>query len=73
MNDVFEISVISPPDREFLTVEIMVGTEQWAELNQESGILSLEFYPRRDKEPWRFKYEDVVDALLEAKRRLEGA
>jgi len=28
-----------PPDRELLTVEIMIGVEEWAELNQEGGIL----------------------------------
>ena len=72
MNDDLRISVISPPDREFLAVEIMIGAEQWAELNQEAGVLSFEFYPRRDGRPWRISYEDAVRALLEARNRLVG-
>jgi hypothetical protein len=40
------ICISSPPDREKLVAEIFFGDEQWAELNQESGTLELEFYPK---------------------------
>ncbi len=32
----FEIQIASPPDREKLVALIMIGSEQWAELNRES-------------------------------------
>ncbi len=70
MNDNLTVSVISPEDREFLAAEIMVGDEQWAELNQEEGVLSLEIYPRRDGQPWRLNYDVALDALMKAKQRL---
>jgi hypothetical protein len=50
----------------------MIGGEQWAELNQEGGSLSLEFYARRDGQPWRLDFEAAVTALLEMKRALVG-
>jgi hypothetical protein len=72
MNSEFEIEIISPPDREFLTVSIMISHEQWAELDQEDGVLSFEFYSRRDGQPWRLKCDDAIEALLKAKQRLLG-
>jgi hypothetical protein len=72
MDDNIRVSIISPPDRELLAAEIMIGTEQWAELNQEGGTLSFEFYARRDGQPWRIGYEAAIGALLRAKERLAG-
>jgi hypothetical protein len=66
------VSIISPPDRELLAAEITVGNEQWAELNQEGGVLSLEIYPRQDGQPWRIGYDAALEALMKAKERLVG-
>lgn len=66
------ICISSPPDREHLVAEIFFGDEQWAELSQEQGVLSLEFYPRRGKEFWQLPLDEVMLALDEAKTRLIG-
>ena len=70
MNDKYRISLSSPPDREKLVTEIFFGDTQWAEINQESGEMEVEFYPRSDGKAWRIDYDDAVKALDEAKRRL---
>ena len=46
--------------------------EQWAEVNQESGNLMLEIYPRRDGKPWIFDLDEAVTELERAKDRLVG-
>jgi hypothetical protein len=66
------VEVTSPPDREFLVASIMVGTHEFAEVNQEAAVLQVEVYPRQDGEPWRLDYEGLVRALELAKERLEG-
>jgi hypothetical protein len=66
------VSLASPPDREYLVAMINVGAEQWAELNQENGLLTLEVYPRRDGQPWMISYEAAMTALRNAKERLVG-
>jgi hypothetical protein len=66
------VEIASPPDREKLVTPIMIDSEQWAEVNQESERLQIEIYPRRDGQPWIFDFEQVVEALLEARRRLRG-
>ena len=72
MNDELKVSIISPPDRESLAAEIILNDEQWAELNQEEGTLTLEIYPRRDGQPWQLNFESVMTALKKAKERLLG-
>jgi len=66
------VTVASPPDREYLVSEVFFEGDQWAEVNQESGSLTVELYPRRDGQPWRLDFEEAVAALLEAKQRLGG-
>jgi hypothetical protein len=68
----FKIDIASPPDREKLVADIFFGTEQWAELNQEDGVLKLEVYPRRDGRFWELSLAEVVEALNEAKKGLTG-
>lgn len=70
--DKTRITIASPPDCEKLVAEIFFGDEQWAELNQEDGSLTLEIYPRRDGKPWILSYNEVVQAATEAKNRLVG-
>jgi hypothetical protein len=64
------VELSSPPDREFLVANIMVGTHEFAEVNQEEGIIRVEIYPRQDGEPWRFDYSSLVDAMTSARARL---
>lgn len=71
MSDVIRVDVHSPPDRVCLVTGIMVGNEQFAEINWEGGSFSVEIYPRQDGEPWRLGYVDLAHALELAKKRLE--
>ena len=64
------VTTASPPDRELLVSEVFFESDQWAEVNQETGSLIVELYPRRDRQPWRLDFEEAVAALLEAKQRL---
>jgi hypothetical protein len=66
------MDIASPPDREKLVAELFFGSEQWAEINQESNHLILELYPRRDGRPWEFSYDEAIAALEHARRRLVG-
>ena len=70
MDNEFRVAIISPPDRNFLTAEIMLDNQQVAELNQEEEFLSLEIYPRGDGESWRLPYQAFLNSLIEAKKRL---
>jgi hypothetical protein len=62
----------SPPDREKLVADIMFENEQWAELNQEQKELQVEFYARQSGEPWVFNFNDALDALERARKKLLG-
>jgi hypothetical protein len=66
------IEVTSPPDREFVVANIMVGSDEFAEINQEAESLKMEIYPRRDGEPWRLDYEELSRVLGLAEERLKG-
>ena len=72
MKDKHRICISSPPDREKLVAEIFFGDTQWAEINQERDALEVEIYPRPDGEAWRIDYQDAINALDEANRRLVG-
>jgi hypothetical protein len=65
------IEVTSPPDRDFVVVSLMVGSDEFAEVNQETESLKVEVYPRRDGEPWRLDYEELSRVLGLAKERLK--
>lgn len=68
----WRVTVASPPDREGLVAEVFFGDVQWAEINQDSGTLEVEFYPRPDGGFWCLPLETVFAALLDAKSRLIG-
>jgi hypothetical protein len=68
-----EIIVSSPPDRNFVVAEVWVEHEQWAEIDQELGTISIEFYPRRDGRPWKLDFEEALSVLTRAKAELLGA
>jgi len=64
------VNLASPPDRERLVAEVFLNDVQVAEINQESGDLSVEIYPRPDGKPWSMPYEDLLKCLESAKSRL---
>jgi hypothetical protein len=64
------IDIASPPDRERLVAQLMIGNEQWAELNQEHDELELEIYPRTDGQPWVLSLDSALHALSDAAQRL---
>jgi hypothetical protein len=66
----FSILIASPPDREKLVAEIWFGDEQWGVINQESGTLALEIYPRGNGAPWIFRPEEVMKILQQAAAHL---
>lgn len=70
MDDPFQISISSPPDREKLVAEILFNGVQWAEINKEHGRFEIEFHPRPDRRPWRLDYKVAIRALENAKQRL---
>lgn len=51
-------------------VEIFFEKAQWAEINQEKGVLEVEFYKSPDGQPWKIDYCDVINALADAKQKL---
>lgn len=66
----FEVAISSPPDREYLVAEVFFGSEQFAEINQETGLLVVEIYPRRNGKPWTLSFRDVIESFEEAQREL---
>ncbi len=64
------ISIASPPDREYVVAEIFFGHEQWAEVNTEGDRVTLELYAKRTGGPWAFAYDEALEAIQEARRRL---
>ena len=68
--DKMSVDIASPPDREKLVAQVSFDREQWAEISQESGSLTLELYPRRDGKPWSFGYDEAIKTLVSARKRL---
>ena len=66
------IEIASPPDREQAVCEVWDSGEQFAEINQEHGQLTLEIYPRREGQPWVFPFDDLLTVLERARGRLIG-
>ena len=66
------LDLATPPDRKKTVIQLMVGNEQIAEVNQESDTLKVEIYGRRDGQPWVLDFDDLAVALEHAKDRLTG-
>jgi hypothetical protein len=66
------VDICSPPDRQKLVATISCNCEQWAEIHQETDILTLEIYPRQDAKPWEFSFDQAMTALQHAQIRLIG-
>ena len=71
-NTNMSVDIASPPDRENLVAQISYNREQWAEIHQESGSLTLELYPRHDGKPWQFSFDEALRTLQRARQRLIG-
>ena len=67
-----EILIGSVPDREKLVAMLFYGSVQWAEISQDRGELILELYEHPTGQSWNLKFDEVIQALLEAKARLAG-
>jgi hypothetical protein len=72
MFDSYRIVLTSPPDRESVVAEIWLGEEMWAEVANEKGPLTIEFFPRTNEGTWLLEYEDVMEAIQMAKDKLMG-
>ena len=66
MRPKFILLIASPPDREYLVVEIRLDRDHFGELNREQEVPVLELYPRPDGEPWRVSAKELMEALTEA-------
>ena len=47
MVEPIRVDLASPPDRERLVAQIMIGDEQWAEINQEGSIFHKNYIQDR--------------------------
>ncbi len=66
----YDISICSPPDREFLVAEIYFKNVQWVEIHHEEEEMKIQFYPHPNLPCWEFDLNEALEALAEAKRRL---
>ena len=66
----FTLEITSPPELEYLAVEIWLGDEQLGELSREQEEPILELYPRSDGEPWRVSVEEFMEVLTKAYREI---
>jgi hypothetical protein len=72
MTDNYRILIASPPDREKVVAEVWCGEEMLAEVANEDGPLTIEFYPKPGGKPWLLDYEEAVKAMQMAKDKLLG-
>jgi hypothetical protein len=72
MKSDIQVEIASPPDRERLVAQIVIGNEQWCEVSQESGKLELQVYHHQDGTPWVIDFDAAISALVEARQRLVG-
>jgi len=64
------ITIASVPDRDTLVAELWCENELWGELSQQQGELKLEIYPAPNGQTWNLKYEELIDIIQEAKKKL---
>ena len=65
-----KILITSPPDRENLVAEIWVDDFQLAEVSQDGDVQLIEIYPHPRGGPWRLSFQQVHQAMKEARVRL---
>ena len=66
------LTISSPLDRERVVVEGGIGREQLFELsNEPDRPFTLEIYPQVSGEPWRMGVDDLIRALVNARKELD--
>lgn len=61
----------TPPEHELPVVELFYGDEgQWGEINQDTGDLLIEIYPKDGRTPWIFNLDELILAFQKAKKKL---
>lgn len=66
----YDIGLISPPDRKKLVAEIFFENQELVEIEQEKDKPEIIIYPKKSDEPWVLDYEDFLEALQTAYKRL---
>ncbi|MCI0382221.1 MAG: hypothetical protein L0207_04120 [Chlamydiae bacterium] len=66
----FRITIASLPDREHLVAEIIYEGVQWAEISQETDELVIQFYSHPRQKYWEFSFDEALEALEIAKKKL---
>ena len=72
MSGEIEVLVASPPERDFLTCELLHNDQVFAEVRIESSGLAVELRPRHDGTPWDLDCHELIKALTEAKSVLSA-
>ncbi len=70
MSSSIELLFASPPERDFLTCELLQNDEVFAEVRIQGAGFAVELRPRHDGASWDFNYDDLLKALTEAKDHL---
>ena len=70
--DKFKILIASLPHRERPVAEIYCNNMYRVQISQEEDELLIQFYPHPTEKCWAFSYEQVVQVLEQAKRKLLG-
>ncbi len=66
----FDISIGSVPHREELVADIFYENQHFAEISEDTGKMIIEVYPDLKKDYWEFNFDEFIEALNKAKKRL---
>ena len=72
MSRAIEVLVAPPPERDFLTGELLPNDEVFAEVRIESSGLAVELRPRHGGAAWDLDCNELIEALTEAKSVLSN-
>ncbi|MFC7379357.1 hypothetical protein [Brevundimonas sp. GCM10030266] len=72
MSSAIELLLASPPERDFLTCELLQDDEVFAEVRIEGAGFAVELRPRHGGASWDLNYDDLLKALTEAKGHLSA-
>lgn len=64
------IIIASSPDREKVFAELYSDDKGWGIVSQGESSLTLEIYPNPDLSPMKFKLNEVIHILEQAKHKL---
>ena len=66
----FEVEIASIPTEENLVSEIFYKGTQWVQIYFHKNELLIQFYPHPKQEYWEFPFEQAIQVLEKAKKRL---